>query len=43
MSDYIYHIGNDYDCINRMTEGTLRRRPMDIQFAVCKRYADNWY
>lgn len=26
----------------RMTEGTLRRRPMDIQFAVCKRYADNW-
>ena len=43
MSDYIYHIGNDYDCINRMTEGTLRRRPMDIQFAVCKRYVDNWY
>ena len=27
----------------RMTEGTLRRRPMDIQLAVCKRYADNWY
>ena len=26
----------------RMTEGTLRRRPMDIQFAVCKRYVDNW-
>ena len=26
-----------------MTEGTLRRRPMDIQLAVCKRYADNWY
>ena len=26
----------------RMTEGTLRCRPMDIQFAVCKRYADNW-
>ena len=29
--------------IFRMTEGTLRRRPMDIQLAVCKRYADNWY
>ena len=27
----------------RMTEGTLRRRPLDIQLAVCKRYADNWY
>lgn len=27
----------------RMTEGTLRRRPLDIQIAVCKRYADNWY
>ena len=27
----------------RMTEGTLRRRPMDIQLAVCKRYVDNWY
>ena len=27
----------------RMTEGTLRRRPMDIQIAVCKRYVDNWY
>ena len=26
-----------------MTEGTLRRRPMDIQLAVCKRYVDNWY
>ena len=26
-----------------MTEGTLRRRHMDIQFAVCKRYVDNWY
>ena len=26
----------------RMTEGTLRNRPMDIQLAVCKRYADNW-
>lgn len=23
----------------RMTEGTLRRRPLDIQLAVCKRYA----
>ena len=29
--------------ILRMTEGTLRRRPMDIQLAVCKRYVDNWY
>ena len=29
--------------ILRMTEGTLRRRPLDIQLAVCKRYADNWY
>ena len=27
----------------RMTEGTLRRRPVDIQLAVCKRYVDNWY
>ncbi len=26
----------------RMTEGTLRNRPLDIQLAVCKRYADNW-
>lgn len=25
-----------------MTEGTLRNRPLDIQLAVCKRYADNW-
>ena len=27
----------------RMTEGTLRHRPLDIQLAVCKRYVDNWY
>lgn len=27
----------------RMTEGTLRCRPLDIQLAVCKQYADNWY
>lgn len=27
----------------RMTEGTLRCRPTDIQLAVCKRYVDNWY
>ena len=26
----------------RMTEGTLRNRPHDIQLAVCKRYADYW-
>ncbi len=26
----------------RMTEGTLRSRPLDIQLAVCKRYADIW-
>ena len=26
----------------RMTEGTLRSRPLDIQLAVCKRYADYW-
>ena len=26
----------------RMTDGTLRNRPLDIQLAVCKRYADNW-
>ena len=26
----------------RMTEGTLRRRPTDIQLAVCKRYVDIW-
>lgn len=24
----------------RMTEGTLRSRPLDIQLAVCKRYTD---
>ena len=29
--------------ILHMTEGTFRRRPLDIQLAVCKRYADNWY
>ena len=28
--------------ILHMTEGTLCRRPMDIQLAVCKRYADTW-
>ena len=42
----------DRDCLHflptvakllRMTEGTLRRRPLDIQLAVCKRYVDNWY
>ena len=27
----------------RMTEGTLRRRPLDIQLVICKRYVDNWY
>lgn len=27
----------------RMTEGTLRSRPLDIQLAVCKRYTDTWY
>ena len=27
----------------RMTEGTLRLRPLDIQLALCKRYVDNWY
>lgn len=26
----------------RMTEGTLRCRPTDIQFAVCKRYVNIW-
>ena len=26
----------------RMTEGTLRRRPLDIQLALCNRYVDNW-
>ncbi len=26
----------------RMTEGTLRSRPLDIQLALCKRYADIW-
>ena len=26
----------------RMTEGTLRHRPLDIQLSVCKRYADYW-
>ena len=29
--------------ILRMTVGTLSRRPLDIQLAVCKRYVDNWY
>ncbi len=28
--------------ILRMTEGTLRSRPSDIQLAVCKRYTDIW-
>ncbi len=28
--------------LQRMTEGTLRSRPLDIQLAVCKRYADIW-
>jgi hypothetical protein len=23
-----------------MTEGTLRRRPLDVQYIVCRRYAD---
>ncbi|MGN0477380.1 MAG: hypothetical protein ACI4HM_08595 [Ruminococcus sp.] len=26
----------------RMTEGTLRSRPSDIQLAVCKHYTDIW-
>ena len=27
----------------RMTEGTLRCKPTDIQLSLCKRYVDNWY
>lgn len=40
--DCLYFLPNAAKLL-RMTEGTLRRRPMDIQLAVCKRYADNWY
>ena len=49
-SEIAEHKGNDCLCflpdvakLLRMTEGTLRRRPLDIQLAVCKRYVDNWY
>lgn len=39
--DYLFFIPAVAEIL-RMTEGTLRRRPTDIQLAVCKRYADNW-
>ena len=37
--DYLFFIPAVAEIL-RMTEGTLRRRPTDIQLAVCKRYAD---
>ena len=40
--DYLFFIPVVAEAL-RMTEGTLRRRPLDIQLAVCKRYVDNWY
>ena len=39
--DYLFFI-TAVAKLMRMTEGTLRNRPLDIQLAVCKRYADNW-
>ncbi|SFC01629.1 hypothetical protein [Ruminococcus albus] len=39
--DYLFFIPAVAEIL-RMTEGTLRRRPLDIQLAVCKRYADIW-
>ena len=40
--DCLYFL-SDVAKLLHMTEGTLRRRPLDIQLAVCKRYVDNWY
>ena len=40
--DYLFFIPAVAKLLH-MTEGTLRRRPLDIQLAVCKRYVDNWY
>ena len=40
--DYLYFLPAVAKLL-RMTEGTLRSRPMDIQLSLCKRYADNWY
>ena len=40
--DYLYFLPAVAKLL-RMTEGTLRRRPTDIQLSLCKRYADNWY
>ncbi len=39
--DYLYFIPA-VASILRMTEGTLRSRPLDIQLALCKRYVDIW-
>ena len=40
--DYLYFLPAVAKLL-KMTEGTLRRRPLDIQLAVCKRYTDVWY
>ena len=40
--DYLYFLPAVAKLL-RMTEGTLRSRPTDIQLSLCKRYADNWY
>ena len=40
--DYLYFLPVVAKLL-RMTEGTLRRRPTDIQLSLCKRYTDNWY
>ena len=40
--DYLYFLPAVTKLL-RMTEGTLRSRPLDIQLAVCKRYTDIWY
>ncbi len=39
--DYLFFISTVAKLL-RMTEGTLRSRPLDIQLALCKRYADIW-
>lgn len=39
--DYLFFIPTVAKLL-RLTEGTLRRRPTDIQLAVCKRYVDIW-
>ena len=40
--DYLYFLPAVAKLL-RMTEGTLRSKPTDIQLSLCKRYVDNWY